>query len=149
MAIKIKDKTPAVKAALKVLDEVGQKVDRWAELDAQIKKAKAKMEPLLNEQKLLREELLATQQVVLAAAGEKTLLPGASGGFLEFGPKASQVVAVNKPVMRELMGDETYFALAEVGVGSAREYLTPPELAQCLTEELVGARRVKYIAPGK
>lgn len=149
MVVKVKEKAPAVKAALKVLDEVGEKVDRWAELDEKIKKAKAKIDPLVKEQAALRKELDATEKVVQAAATEKVELVGLTGGILEYGPKACQVVAVDKAGVRSALGDVDYFTLAEISVGALRDYLTKPQFDKFVSEEYVGSRRVKYTGPSK
>lgn len=70
-------------------------------------------------------------------AGEK--------GTLTLTPKAMKVTNIDTEALIDCLGLETYMALAKVGVGDIRAYLSPPEVAKVLTEERETPRRVKSV----
>ena len=105
---------------------------------------KAAKAAVKNLQAKITKELTPVNALVdiLYDAENEAELPG-SEEILVLSAKGKTVTDVNKLALRDVLGDDTYFALASVGVGDIRKYLNPMQLEVVLTEEFTGARRLK------
>ena len=143
MAIKFAEKIVAPTKGKSAPAFVIKEVDQFVALKEKIVKAKAKIAPLEKELGELAAALLAQADATVKPE-EKTTLKG-EHSYIEYGAKAKEVTAIDKAKLLEVLGEETYFALAEVKVGDVRQYCTPPQIAEILTEEQTGRRSVKVI----
>lgn len=116
-----------------------EKVDEYGELCREIKDAEKQLAPLKKKMLKLKGELIEEgdsfeRDEVVELVGEDYLV--------ELSKNSKQVVAIDKAALKAALGDETFYELADVGVGDIRKYCTPPQLEKILAEELSGTRRV-------
>lgn len=119
--------------------ELIQKVDEYGELCRQIKDAEKELAPLKKQMLKLKTALVEEGE---AFERDETVELVGVDFVVELSKNSKQVVAIDKAALKAALGDETFYELADVGVGDIRKYCTPPQLEKILAEELSGTRRV-------
>lgn len=143
MALQIQKKIEVPKEEAAEFPVVEQ-VDMYATLKAQLAKAEADLKPL--KMKVAEfEDTLRTYADGLVDKTEKVSVKGIEH-ILEFGPKASTVLAIDKEALVEAVTPEVYLDLANMAVGDIRKYCNPKQIEKILTEDNVGKRSIKILA---
>lgn len=141
MAVTILQKQEQVLDAEVLLDATqAERVDAYGSASEELAARLKELEPLQNLVKELKNSLLEDADEL--AANEVHTFSGHVYA-VELGKKAMKVVATDKTKLRETLGDDTFFELADVGIGDIRKYCTPPQIEEILAEEQIGPRRVK------
>lgn len=145
MAIKFATKAvPVVEQEVSVkTTDMADRIDRMVALKGQMDALGDVLKPLATEMAALQGEL---NQIVedTYAADWGGVLKGKTGE-VKVGPKATKVTSISKEALIEILGPDQYIVLAEMKIGDIRKYLTPPQIADVLTEEKSGPRSVKII----
>lgn len=143
MATTVKQKEEQTNKAVSVQvteAEIADKVDAYGSAAAELKARLEELKPL---EKLVAE--LAKGLVAEGndwAADDVMPLTGVSEYNVELSKKSMSVVEVNKKLLRKTLGKDTFYELANIGVGDIRKYCTPPQIEKILTEERTGKRRI-------
>ena len=115
-------------------------VDDWVAKKEELKAAMDALKPLQDEVKRIETQLV--DHVNGEVSGDtKTVVKG-NQYEIHFGQKAKQVIDMDKPAIKEILGDK-YDELVTIPITKLRNYLSPEEQEDVLQEERVGRRAMK------
>jgi hypothetical protein len=119
-----------------------EKIDRFGTMSDKLAASMKRLAPMAKKVADLKAELV--EEGLTFPADETVTLEGESYD-IEQGVRAMKVTDINRPVLRKILGKETFDALWSIGISDIRKYCTPPQIEKVLTEARDGGRSFKVV----
>jgi len=120
--------------------ELIQKIDTYGTAVEKLAAQMKKLEPLANKIAKLKKELVERGEDY--PADQTVTLEGVDFD-VDMGVRAMKVTDTDKKLLKKTLGNDTFFKLADIGIGDIRKYCTPPQIEKILTEAREGGRTFK------
>ena len=151
MALVFKSKEEAVSEAPveKGIEDMSleELADKYAELSAKAEKILEKAKPINLEISEIQKAIM--ERVDSQIEPTEKMVVKASTVWVEIGEKAKSRTITDMEKVVELFGTETFLKVAKVGLADIDKYLTPEQIALCVSEEKTGRRSIKFTKKAK